>query len=107
MFVIWCRTVILYRIILVEKTILSEMALIFTFVTSAVLNGMIVTMDYCVRFGFKVQSPDLLFLILLKCSLKMSCRFEILQDISLLFVYGFMMPSIKFEARIIVAGSVG
>ena len=60
----------LYGIILVEGTILNEMALISTFVTSTALNGLNVTMDYCVRFGFKVQSSDLLFLILLKYKFK-------------------------------------
>ena len=37
----------------------------------------------------------------------MSCRFETLQDLSLLLIYGFMMPSIKCKARIILPGSVG
>ena len=37
----------------------------------------------------------------------MSCRFEISQDLSLFLMYGFMIPSIKFEARIVLAGSVG
>ena len=57
----------LYGIILVQGTILNEMALISTFVRSAGLNDFNVTMGYCVRFGFKVQNPDLLFLILFKC----------------------------------------
>ena len=57
----------LQGIILVEGTILNEMTLISTSVTSAAFNGLNVTTDYCVRFGFKVQSHDLLFLILLKC----------------------------------------
>ena len=65
-------------IILVEGTILNKMVLISTFVTSAALNGLNVTVGYCVRLGFKVQSPDLL-----------------------------MMASIKFEARIMLAGPVG
>ena len=82
------------------------MALISTFVTSATLNGLNVTMGYCVRFGFKVQSPDLLFLIPSSENLKISCRCEILQDLNLFLMYGFMMPSIKFEARIMPAGSV-
>ena len=30
-----------------------------------------------------------------------------MQDLSLFLIYGFMMPSIKFEARIMIAGSVG
>ena len=50
----------LYGIILVEGTILNEIALISTFVTSAALNGLNVTMGYCVIFVFKVQmSSDL------------------------------------------------
>ena len=57
-------------IILQKETILSKMALISTFVTHAALNGLNVTMGYCIRFGFKVQSPDLLFWILLKCIFK-------------------------------------
>ena len=88
----------LYGIIFVEGTILNEMALISTFITNAALNGLNVTVGYSVKFGFKVQSPDLLFLILLKCKFEMSCRFEILQEFSLFFIHGFMMPSIKFEA---------
>ena len=46
-------------IILEEGTILIEMAFIFTFVTIVALNGLKDTMGYCIRFGFKVQSPDL------------------------------------------------
>ena len=57
----------LHGIIVVEGTVLNEMALISTIVTTASLNGLNVTMGYCVRFGFKVESPHLLFLILLKC----------------------------------------
>ena len=68
MFVNWCGIVMLHGIILVEGTILNEMTLISTFVTTAALNGLNVTMGYCVRFEFKVQTPDLLFLILLKCN---------------------------------------
>ena len=49
----------LHVIILVRGTILNEIALISTFVMTAALNGLNVTMGYCVRFGFKVQSPDL------------------------------------------------
>ena len=37
----------------------------------------------------------------------MSCIFEILQDLSLFLICGFLIPSVKFEARIILAGSVG
>ena len=48
----------LYGTNLVKGTILNEMAHISTCVTSGALNGMNVTMGYCVRFGFKVQSPD-------------------------------------------------
>ena len=55
MFVIWCGIVMLYGIILVEGKISKEMTLISTFVTSVTLNGLNVTMGYCVRFGF--QSP--------------------------------------------------
>ena len=66
MFVIWCGIVMLHGIILVEGTIHNEMALIYTFVTTAALNGLNVTMGYHVRFGFKVQSPEFLFLILPK-----------------------------------------
>ena len=65
MFVIWCGIVVICGIILEEGTILNEMALITTSVTTVVLNGLNVTMGYFVRFDFKVQSPDLLFLILL------------------------------------------
>ena len=107
MFVIWHGIVIMHGIILVEGTILYEMDLMFTIVTSAAHNGLNVTMGYCVRFGFRVQRPDLLFLILLKCIFEMSFRFEILQDLSFFLIYGFMMPSIKYEARIMLAGSVG
>ena len=57
-------------IILEEGTILNEMAFISTFVAIVSLNGLNVTLGYCIRFGFKVQSPDLLFLILLKCKFK-------------------------------------
>ena len=57
-------------IFLEEGTILNEMALISTVVTGAALNGLNVTMGYCIRLGFKVQSPDLLFLILLNCKFK-------------------------------------
>ena len=48
-------------IILVKGTIFNEMAPISTFVTTAALNGLNVTVGYCVRFAFKVQSPDLFF----------------------------------------------
>ena len=44
----------LHGIILVEGTIHKKMAPIPTFVTTAALNGLTVTMGYCVRFGFKV-----------------------------------------------------
>ena len=57
----------LYGILFVDGTFLNKMALISRFVTGAALNGLNVTMGYCVRFDFKVQSPDLLFLILLMC----------------------------------------
>ena len=46
----------LFGIILVEGTILNEMALISTFLTSGALNGLNITMGYCVRFGFKVKT---------------------------------------------------
>ena len=77
-----------------------------TFVTSAALNGLNVTMGYCVTFCFKVQSPDFLFFLSSSsANLKTSCRFEILQDLNLFLIYGFMVPSIKFEVRIVLAGS--
>ena len=54
---IWCGIVMVSGIILEEGTILNEMALISTLVTSAALNGLNVTMGYCIRFGFKNPEP--------------------------------------------------
>ena len=104
MFVIWCGIVMLHVMILVKGAIFNEMAPISTFVTTAALNGLNVTMGYCVRFGFKVQSPD--FLSSSSANLKMSCRLETLQDLSLFLMYRFMMPSINFEAKIMLPGSM-
>ena len=50
-----------------EGKILKEMAHTSTLVTSAALNGLNVTMGYHIRFGFKIKSPELLFMLLLKC----------------------------------------
>ena len=62
---IWCGVVMVCGIIFEKGTILNEVALISTYVTIVALNGLNVTMGYYIRFYFKVQSPDLLFLILL------------------------------------------
>ena len=64
-------------------------------------------MGYCVRFGFKVQKLIFCFWSSSSASLKMSHGFYILQDLHLFLICGFMMPSIKFEASIILTGSMG
>ena len=65
--------------------------------------------QWAIVSGLALKSKALIFCFWSSSSanLKMSCRVEILQDLSLFLMYGFMMPSIKFEARIMLAGSVG
>ena len=57
LFMIRCGIVMVCGIILEEGTVFNEMDLISTFVTIVALNGLNVTMGYCIRFSFKIQSP--------------------------------------------------
>ena len=94
-------------IILEEGTILNEMVLISTFVTIIALDGLNVTMCYCIRFDLKSKALIFCFWSSSSAILKMSCRFEILWDLSLFLICGFFIPLVKFVARIVLAGSVG
>ena len=65
--------------------------------------------QWTIGSGLDSNSKALIFCFWSSSSanLKMSCRFETLQDLSLFFKYGLMMPSIKLEATIMLPGSVG
>ena len=65
--------------------------------------------QWTIMSGLDSKSKALIFCFWssLSANLKLSYRFQILQDLSLFLMYGFMMPSIKFEARIMLAGCVG
>ena len=65
--------------------------------------------QWAIVLGLVSKSKALIFCFWSSSSanLKTSCRLEILQNLSLFLIYGFMMLSIKFEARIMLAGSVG